>query len=675
MLKQISLVGILSFTLCLLIPAISPGRTTITGSDPLWAIEKDFRDGRLTLDQRTRLVIKAIKNPHELPREYRRPNLALSDLPPVCPSNVLSDIRWRWDELSKETQVEFSQALTRHPTEFTYDSPGGFFKLHYDTSGSYQVPAADDDSNGIPDFVEKCAAYCDTTYNVHISHGFLPPPSDGSLGGDSSFDVYFQEMGYYGYAQPEGPGPQPWNDYYSYLVLNNDFLGFPPNDDPEGDQYGAAKVTCAHEFHHCVQYAYDLGEGMWFMELDAICWEDIIFDFSNDNYNYLGSFFNYPEKSLMENSSHAYSCFIWGLYLAQRFDTSLLVAGWEGARYDNIFSTLSDTLWGRYGWTQDSAFAEFTTWNYVTSSRDDGWHHEEAFDYPLVSVGMTHTAYPVNHSSSPTSPVGYGSCYIQFYPQSYTGILRIMFNGDDSREWSAYLIKSTANDVHQFEKINLDPVTYFAEVDIFEFESYYRVTLVATNIAEFDGGDYFGYSAKILQPYACSSLVLTTDSAVYSGGTRGFEYQVFNTSSLNDVFDIAFWDDRGWVTRDTIDMAIPPQGDTVISIAVNPPPGTPLGTLSNLHFEIRSRGDTSKLHWQDAIAETRLQHGDCDFTGSIEVGDITYLVAYLFTSGSPPVPEPGAGDFNCDVQIDVGDITSLVSYLFMGGSPPPCNPY
>ncbi len=675
MLKQISLVGILSFTLCLLIPAIGLGRTTITGSDPLWAIEKDFRDGKLTLDQRTRLVIKAIKSPDELPREYRRPNLALSDLPPVCPSNVLSDIRRHWDELSKETQVEFSQALTRHPTVFTYDSPGGFFKLHYDTSGSYRVPATDDDSNGVPDFVEKCAAYCDTTYNVHISHGFLPPPSDGVLGGDSSFDVYFQEMGYYGYAQPEGPGPQPWNDYYSYLVLNNDFLGFPPNDDPEGDQYGAAKVTCAHEFHHCVQYAYDLGEGLWFMELDAVCWEDIIFDFSNDNYNYLGSFFDYPEKSLMENSSHAYSCFPWGLYLAQRFDTSLLMAVWEGARYDDVYHTLSDTLSGRYGWTQDSAFAEFTTWNYITSSRDDGWHHEEALDYPLVSVGMIHTAYPVNHSSSPTTPVGYGSCYIQFYPQSYTGILRIMFNGDDSREWAAYLIKSTADNVHQFEKINLDPVTYFSEVDIFEFESYYRVTLVAANIAEFDGGAYFSYSAEILQPYACSSLVLTTDSAVYSGGTRGFDYQVFNTSSLYDVFDIAFWDDRGWVTRDTIDKAIPPQGDTVITIAVNPPPGTPLGLVSNLHFEVRSRGDTSSLHWQEAIAETRLQHGDCDFTGSIGVGDITYLVAYLFTGGSPPVPEPGAADFNCDERIDVGDITALVSYLFMGGPPPPCNPY
>jgi len=651
------------------------GDVALTARDPIPAIEKDFQQGKLTLDEKVILQIKAIKNPRELPQEYQLFDPATGKTASRSATMALKEIRVHWDELSEETQQAFLEAFTRWTTAFTYDSPSGFFKFHYDTTGENQVPLDDDDSSGVPDFVEKCAAYCDTTLNVHVTQGYLLPPSDGGLGGDEKFDVYFEDMGYYGYAVPEGPGPEPWNDYYSYLVLNNDFLGFPPNDDPEGNQYGAAKVTIAHEFHHCVQYAYDLDEESWFMELDAVCMEDIVFDHTNDNYQYLGSFFNYPEKSLMDNSSHKYSCFIWGLYLAQKFDTSLLVAIWEGARYDDVFNTLSDTLPARYGWTQDSAFADFATWNFCTSLRNDAQHHEEAFYYPLVAIGRVHSTYPVNLLTSPCNPAGYGSCYVQFFPAGTTGTLRITFNGDDSREWAAYLIKSTTNSIHEFEKLDLDPSTYYATVDVPEFESYYRVALVGVNVSEFSTGAYFSYSAKVLKPYSVASAVLTTDSAVYSGGVREFEYQVVNTSPLNDVFDITTWDDLGWITPDTFDKAIAAGEDTIFSIPVHPPQGTPLETVSNLYFKVRSRGDTTVSDSQTVVAKVILQHGDANYSGGIDIADVTYMVAYLFGGGPLPIPVPEAGDFDCDNQVNISDLTSLVTYLFRGGSPPPCNPY
>ncbi|MFH1372524.1 MAG: lectin like domain-containing protein [bacterium] len=55
--------------------------------------------------------------------------------------------------------------------------------------------------------------------------------------------------------------------------------------------------------------------------------------------------------------------------------------------------------------------------------------------------------------------------------------------------------------------------------------------------------------------------------------------------------------------------------------------------------------------------------------GPIDVGDLTYLVAYLFQSGSPP-PCPGEGDVDKSGNIDVGDLTYLVAYLFQSGLPP-----
>ncbi len=61
--------------------------------------------------------------------------------------------------------------------------------------------------------------------------------------------------------------------------------------------------------------------------------------------------------------------------------------------------------------------------------------------------------------------------------------------------------------------------------------------------------------------------------------------------------------------------------------------------------------------------------GDADSDGAINVGDLTYLVDYIFRGGfSPPCPEEGDADGSG--SIDVADITYLVGYLFTGGPPP-----
>ncbi|MFH1374403.1 MAG: dockerin type I repeat-containing protein [bacterium] len=66
------------------------------------------------------------------------------------------------------------------------------------------------------------------------------------------------------------------------------------------------------------------------------------------------------------------------------------------------------------------------------------------------------------------------------------------------------------------------------------------------------------------------------------------------------------------------------------------------------------------------------KRGDVDNTGAIDVGDLTYLVAYLFQGGPPP-PCEDEGDVDGTGSIDVGDLTYLVAYLFQGGpAPPPC---
>ncbi len=64
--------------------------------------------------------------------------------------------------------------------------------------------------------------------------------------------------------------------------------------------------------------------------------------------------------------------------------------------------------------------------------------------------------------------------------------------------------------------------------------------------------------------------------------------------------------------------------------------------------------------------------GDVNRDGEVNLGDVVYLVGYLYRNGSPPACDPvtDCGDVNLDDVINIGDILYLVNYLYRGGSPP-----
>jgi hypothetical protein len=53
------------------------------------------------------------------------------------------------------------------------------------------------------------------------------------------------------------------------------------------------------------------------------------------------------------------------------------------------------------------------------------------------------------------------------------------------------------------------------------------------------------------------------------------------------------------------------------------------------------------------------------------VGDVVYLINYLFKGGSPPNPLI-KGDANGDGKVSIADAVHLINYLFKGGPPPHC---
>ena len=62
--------------------------------------------------------------------------------------------------------------------------------------------------------------------------------------------------------------------------------------------------------------------------------------------------------------------------------------------------------------------------------------------------------------------------------------------------------------------------------------------------------------------------------------------------------------------------------------------------------------------------------GDVNADGVIDIGDVVYLINYLYRFGPAPTPL-WVADVNCDGVIELGDEVYLVNYLFYGG-PAPC---
>jgi hypothetical protein len=61
--------------------------------------------------------------------------------------------------------------------------------------------------------------------------------------------------------------------------------------------------------------------------------------------------------------------------------------------------------------------------------------------------------------------------------------------------------------------------------------------------------------------------------------------------------------------------------------------------------------------------------GDANSDGVVDISDVVYLIAYIFSGG--PAPNPiSYGNVNCDSGVDIADVVYMISYIFAGGVAP-----
>ena len=323
---------------------------------------------------------------------------ATYDRPVKCGTPAILDFVFNYDRLDRSLLKSLGVELAQRPTGLSdsLDTPSDIFRIHYTTEGRDAIyqPNVDNNSNGIPDMIDRTAEIMDSVYSYIVDTlGYPPPPQDGyEPGGDEKYDVYLIDLGaaFYG---------QTWADSLSYHGLQGvtatSYLEL--NADPsqlygyEDNPLDAIRVTCAHEFFHSVQFGIDVTEAegvlgddfarRYWMEMSAVWMEEEQYDEIDDYLGYLKSFFDASTASLQRFNSlvdqYPYGASVFAIYLSQKFGRDIIKDIWmrcgsmgRGPSFLEAASLLIDSASGGT-MTWSSALQEFGFWMYLTGERSD----------------------------------------------------------------------------------------------------------------------------------------------------------------------------------------------------------------------------------------------------------------------------------------------------------------
>ena len=158
------------------------------------------------------------------------------------------------------------------------------------------------------------------------------------------------------------------------------------------------------------------------------------------------------------------------------------------------------------------------------------------------------------------------------------------------------------------------------------------------------------------------------------GWLDGRLYQLAATTGHTEVHpDTVYGMDRIQVfTAKKIDAGSDANAEdhyTVIAAFAIGDPGNPGSGLTELQATI----DTARaIVARDRANGIPAQCGDLNGDYLVDLGDLLYIVSYLYKGGDAPVCPIERGDVTSDGIIDLGDLLAIVSYLYKGGDEPDC---
>ena len=319
--------------------------------------------------------------PERLPARYRGD----LEVPLKCGTDLVAEIRKNLSKMSGEDRHLFESYLQRPNLPHSYVSPEGLFRLHYTLGGYDGVPFGDEDSSGVPDFIERAGEYLDYCYHFEVDTlGYQKPPWDYGVDGDE-IDVYFRNIGAYGYTDFDRQIPDtPYNDWTSYITMDNDFKG----SEFYAQGLDGLRVTCAHELFHVIQLGYNYrDEDLFFFEMSSTWMEDRVYDDVNDYVHYIRYYLNHVDWPIsLSNGFREYGASIFLKFIQEDFGDGVIRRAWEHIRQHHSMFSMNDALEEK-GSSLAEAFVTFAIWNYFTGNRSNDFKfYKEANSYPEVQV-------------------------------------------------------------------------------------------------------------------------------------------------------------------------------------------------------------------------------------------------------------------------------------------------
>ena len=442
-------------------PVFAVGQAGGNGKSSLDLVEEDYAVGALDKENANRYRAYAVLAPQKLPQKYKSAVIGKD----ATESMVRQALEW--DGLSKSTQQEILELRANGFANMKNTFETQHFVLHYSTvSTSDAVPSVDVSGiRGVPDYIEVAARSWEDIWQVQVVQLGYPAPK--GVTSQNKFHVYYNKLPYYGYAMPtnvelQGVSPVAVGTASAFIVINNDFYGFPVNDEDrtgtEAIRSGALKATQAHEFMHALQFAINVYGSGWLMESHATWAEDAVYDGINDWHWYINTFLATPEFPIF--SRYLYGAAYFQNYLSERYGVDVMRQIWLAHRTQTAPDAIRNVAFGG-SWEAIKEFAPAEYLNDISDFTTDRPSIVESIR-PLRSVTRaTHSSYPVSvavpastNKEPNRAPWGLGANFVDF--TNATGSVTVSFDGTDDFAWRAYVIATAGGGKSAILPMTLD---------------------------------------------------------------------------------------------------------------------------------------------------------------------------------------------------------------------------
>jgi hypothetical protein len=332
-----------------------------------------------------------------------------ANLPHIkCGLGTVIAVRANYNRFTIAQKAVLKSLLDRPATDISVVTPKGYFRVHYDTSGSSKPVYS----------IDSLLIALDSAYNFEVNYlGYPAPPSDNGAGGDNKYDIYvLPNLGEYGETDPENEVISGSNRYTSYMMIESDFSNESDTSSPFLDYRGAkginaARVTVAHEFHHAIQmgdYILRYDSDAFFYELTSTSMEHFVYPNLKDYLQYLPSYFYNTQNSFAQNGTYQeYALTIWNIFLKDKFGYDIIKQQWELMPQMRALQAIENSF-TNYNTSFGEQFNSFGIWTYYTNYRTiPNKYFEDAVYYPVIrpvaNLQMTSSMISVNLNTEPVT--------------------------------------------------------------------------------------------------------------------------------------------------------------------------------------------------------------------------------------------------------------------------------